>query len=119
MDFSKFDTYAKFFKAEEQVYPGITAVEHTVLKPIVNCLVQVRFTKVQEYNTLEREVKTAVLKVQWNPMLEGCTHVETVTQYGTEFFRIEIQQMPFDGEVEMSCTSCIQEIGTFTRLTKG
>ncbi|WP_323894898.1 hypothetical protein, partial [Aeromonas caviae] len=34
---------------------------------------------------------------------------------GANLFTIEIQQMPFQGEVEMSCLDANREIGTFVR----
>ena len=115
MDYSKFDTLCVFYKAQEEVYPGITMVENTVLHKVVGVLGSVSYQKLQEYNSNEREVKRCVIKLPWNPLLQECTHVEVKTYYETNLYTIEIQQMPFQGEVEMSCLDANREIGTFVR----
>jgi hypothetical protein len=112
MDYSKFDTHVTFCKAKEETFPGITLVKHTDIKKVVSVLGNVMYQKVQEYSTNEHEVKRCTIRVPWNPLLEGCTHVEVKTFYSTDLFVIEIQQMPFHGEVEMLCTDASRDKGT-------
>lgn len=103
MDYSKYDTCLTFFRANSTKHPILNLPDQVEMVQVVQMLGQVRYQKIQEYGTNEREVKRAVIRVPWHPLFKSCTHVQIVSMYDDTMFVIELQQVPFqDGEVEMS-----------------
>ncbi|MGE6114155.1 hypothetical protein CF138_17360 [Aeromonas hydrophila] len=103
MDYSKYDTCLTFYRANTTKHPVLNLPDQTEMVQVFQILGQVRYQKLQEYGTNEREIKRAVIRVPWHPQLKACTHVQVQSFYDDTLFIIELQQVPFqDGEVEMS-----------------
>lgn len=103
MDYSKYNTCLTFFKSQATKHAVLNLPDQVEMVQVVQVLGQVRYQKLQEYGTNEREIQRGTIRVPWNPLLKTCTHVQVQTFYEDLLFVIELQQMPFqDGEVEMS-----------------
>lgn len=103
MDYTRYNTPVEFY-VEQQPYHlelNLPSGDKT-LTEVFKTLAQVRYIKVQEYGTNEREKQQCTIKVLWHPKLASCTHVQIKTIYQSTMYKIEMQQIPFDdGEVEI------------------
>ncbi|HEH9442039.1 TPA: hypothetical protein SIA39_004112 [Aeromonas sobria] len=103
MDYSQYNKYLCFYGSVEKIDEDFGTVVGYETAKVHEALGKVIFAKVQEYNVKEQEVQTCVIKVPWHPDIKKCTHVETKDFYDTAMYEIELQQMPFDGELEIKC----------------
>ncbi|CAJ1808112.1 hypothetical protein [Aeromonas veronii] len=102
MDYARYNTLCTFFTLDEPMHIELNLPSgEKTLKEVFKTLGRVRYLKVQEYGTNEREKQQCTINVLWNPNLRNCTHVEVKTIYETVLYKIELQQMPFDDEVEI------------------
>lgn len=103
MDYSKYDKYLCFYKGTTKLDLDFGTAVEQVMERVHEALGRVIFAKAQEYNVKEQEVQSCVIKVPWHPVIKYCTHVEIRDFYGVDIYSIELQQMPFDGELELKC----------------
>ncbi|WP_421292955.1 hypothetical protein [Aeromonas veronii] len=103
MDYARYDTPCTFYIEQQPFHLELNLPSgDKSLTEIFKTLAQVKYIRVQEYGTNEREKQQCTIKVLWHPKLMACTHVEVKTVYQSTMYKIELQQLPFnDGEVEI------------------